>query len=109
MLAANAFLEEALARLIEKGVVEQKGDKLSFTEEWATFLASRISYTQKREQIKQKVEALRDFYKLKGYVGETRFDLAWVKQIFIAQFELLEDEQRALINEFIEGVKLIDT
>jgi hypothetical protein len=108
-LAANAFLEEALARLIEKGVVEQKGDKLSFTQEWATFLATRVSYSQKREQIKQKIiEALSEFYRQKGYDGETRFDLAWVKQIFVAQFALLTKEERELINEFIKGVNLID-
>lgn len=106
---AEAFLDEALARLISHGVIENVGGKLRFTEEWVGYLTSRLSYNMSRDEIKNRiVGCLIEFYEKKGYRGEVRFDLAWLKQIFTAQIAELDREELALIGEFVEAVKLLD-
>lgn len=106
---AEAFLDEALARLIKHGVVVSEGGKLRFTEEWIDYLTSRLNYTMNREELKRRiVSSLIEFYAKKGYSGEVRFDLAWVKQIFTAQLSALDREELSLIGEFVEAVKLLD-
>ncbi|MEM0271261.1 MAG: hypothetical protein QW514_01775 [Thermoprotei archaeon] len=106
---AEAFLDEALNRLITYGVVAVEGNALRFTDEWVGYLTRRLSYTMRREEVKNRiVECLGEFYKKKGYHGELRFDLAWIKQIFTVQFKGMGEEQRSLLREFIEGVGLLD-
>jgi hypothetical protein len=103
------FLDEALGRLIDKGVVVDSDGQLSFTEDWTDFLTKSLSYGKGKQHIKEQlVKSLQDFYRTKGYEGETRFDLSWVKQIFLSQFSTLDEEQRNLIKEFIEAVELLD-
>jgi len=106
---AEAFLDEALNRLITYGVVVTEGGGLRFTDEWVSYLTHKLNYTMSREEIKNRIiESLTDFYGKKGYHGELRFDLAWVKQIFITQFKEVNEDQRSLLKEFMEGVNLLD-
>jgi len=106
---AEAFLDEALNRLITYGVVVTEGGGLRFTDEWVSYLTHKLNYTMGREEIKNRIiESLTDFYGKKGYHGELRFDLAWVKQIFITQLKGMDEAQRSLLKEFIEGVNLLD-
>lgn len=107
---AEAFLDEALARLIKYGVVASVDGKLRFTDEWIEYLTSRLNYTMGREELKNRiVGSLIEFYGKKGYRGEVRFDLAWVKQIFMAQLGGLGEDELSLIAEFAEAVKLLDS
>jgi len=110
MVMAEAFLDEALERLIKYGVVTNVEGRLRFTDEWIGYLTSRLNHTMNREEIKNRiVKCLIEFYEKKGYKGEVRFDLAWIKQIFEVQFSGLEGEERSLIAEFIEGVGLLES
>ncbi len=107
-MMAETFLDEALSRLISKGVVAREGVGLRFTDEWVGHLTRRLNHTMSRVEIKQRiVEALTEYYDKKGYAGDIRFDLLWVKQIFVEQLKTLDGEQRSLLSEFIEAVKLL--
>jgi hypothetical protein len=107
--SAKFFLDEALNRLIDKGIVTNSKGRLSFTKDWTDFLTRSLSYGMDKHRLKEQVvRSLQDFYHIKGYEGDIRFDLSWIKQIFLAQFSTLDNEQRRLIKEFIEGIELLD-
>jgi len=106
---AQAFIDEALARLIKNNLVVKRDDRLSFSEEWIDFLLTKVSYTMDSRTIKERIrQALNDFYVKKGYSGDLRFDLVWIKQIFLAQFAGLSHEEREMIKNFIEAVSSMD-
>jgi len=49
---AEAFLDEALNRLITYGVVVREGGGLRFTDEWVGYLTHKLNYTMSREEIR---------------------------------------------------------
>lgn len=106
---AQAFIDEALARLIENNLVVRNEGRLSFSEEWIDFLLTNVSYTMDSETIKKKIrESLKEFYIKKGYSGDLRFDLAWIKQIFLAQFADLSQEEKEIIQNFVDAVNTLE-
>ncbi len=106
-MAADYFLDEALARLIKYGVVVEEDKSLRFSDEWAERLAKSVSYGMGAEQVKLAItDALRQYYREKGYDGELRFDLIWVKNLLLKQID--GEESKDLLVSFANGVRLLD-